>query len=352
MIIGIIGGGQLGMMMVESIQDLPFSFVGLEPNKQCPLKEVIDTIYQFDYRDANGFLKFSEQCDIMTYEFENVDYDLMSQYQCKIPQKRKALEVSANRLIEKTFAASLNIPVPYFESYKNDYEYTQPVIIKTVTGGYDGKGQYVVETVDDFNKLNLNKDCQYIIEDKISFDYEISVICTRDQYGNVITFPIPINSHKNGILFKSLITNNQDTIAFNKAIKHTKKIVEKLDYVGTLAVEFFVMKDEVIFNEFAPRPHNSGHYTIEGCSVSQFRNHILAISNEKILEPKLIGPTVMYNILGQDMDKIETLKEFGEIHLYHKDDAKENRKMGHITVVCNSQEKLHEVSKKIEEVLS
>lgn len=350
--IGIVGGGQLGMMMVEDSKDKPFEFVGLDPSQNCPLTfETKDMIFA-EYCDSDAFKKLIEKVDVATYEFENVDFDLIKKYERKFPQKLKALEKSKNRIIEKNYATKLGIKTPKYHIYNKEYLFTYPVIVKTTTGGYDGKGQFVCNSKEEYNSLPVDTNVEYIIEEKILFDYEISVVATRDQYGTIAYYPITRNTHKNGILHSSKVLVDQEARLTVLAREYTKRLLVDLDYVGTLAVEYFVQGTDVVFNEFAPRPHNSGHYTIEGCNVSQFQNHILAVAGEKVIQPKLLKPTIMFNILGQHMSKIDILKELGNVHLYHKAIANINRKMGHITITAETSEMLETLIKKIEEVLS
>lgn len=340
MIIGIIGGGQLGLMMAEAAKKYNHIIIGLDPNDQCPLSFIADEMITADYYDEEAISKLVDLSDVVTYEFENVNLELVSKYENKIPQKRDALYFSRNRLIEKGFAGNLGIPTPkYFKLDRNNFFY--PAIIKTTTGGYDGKGQWKIENQRDVDHIEINNQVEYVIEEIVEYDFEISVIVTRDFMKKEVYYPIPINSHRNGILFTSTVFNEIDPLIVSKAKDYTSRIVRELDYIGTLAVEYFVKGNDVIFNEFAPRPHNSGHYTIEGCNVSQFENHIHAITNESVIEPYLQGPTIMINVLGQDNGFVKMCK--GENlyhHDYRKSESKNNRKMGHITIVSQSKKEV------------
>ncbi|AIO18178.1 N5-carboxyaminoimidazole ribonucleotide synthase [Candidatus Izimaplasma bacterium HR1] len=334
--IGIIGGGQLGLMMAEAAKKYNHIIVGLDPNECCPLSHVADEMIVGQYNNKELFKEFEEKCDVITYEFENVDMDLVSQYEDKIPQKRAALFYSRNRLTEKAFARDLNIPTAKFLKYDKQLLF-YPSIIKTTTGGYDGKGQWKISKKEDVDQMLFDSNIEYIIEELVEFDYEISVVASRDSFGNVSFIPIPVNKHRNGILFTSTVFDDIDSLIVSKAKEYTTRIIEDLDYVGTLAVEYFVKGNQVIFNEFAPRPHNSGHYSIEGCSVSQFENHILAITNQKVMKSHLINPTIMINVLGQDNGFIEDISDSSvHYHDYNKTERKNDRKMGHITIVSST----------------
>ena len=332
--IGIIGGGQLGMMMAEAAIPMGHSIVSLDPNPKCPLSYYSNKHITAAYDDLEAILKMVKLCDVITYEFENVDFNLVKQFEDIIPQKSKALFVTKNRLREKSFAKELGIATPTFYRFEGMIHQV-PCVVKTTEGGYDGKGQFYLMTNKDVSKLSLDSNVEYIVEEFIEYDYEISVVVTRDTFNNVVTFPITRNIHKNGILFRSLTYVDISEKASQTAIEYATKIINELDYVGTMAIEFFVKGDHIIFNEYAPRPHNSGHYTIEGTTVSQFKNHILAITKDVIKEPKLIAPTEMINVLGQDMVYVERAQTLSNtnIHMYHKDKVVPNRKMGHLTIV-------------------
>jgi len=336
MIIGIIGGGQLGMMIAEASKEYNHTIIGLDPNPRCPLSYIADELIVADYNDEKAFERLAKKCDVLTYEFENVDLNLVKRFENKIPQKGIALLLSRNRITEKQFARELEIPVPKFIKYGEEDVFF-PSIIKTTTGGYDGKGQHLLRNESDVDRLCELNDNEWIVEELIEFDYEISVVVTRDTYGNEEYYPVPINKHRKGILFTSTISNELNPLIVSKAKKYTSKIIKRLDYVGTMAVEYFVKEGNVIFNEFAPRPHNSGHYTIEGCTVSQFKNHILAITKKEVLKSELIKPTIMINVLGQDNVFIKRANELNVCYYnYKKDISKTDRKMGHITIVSDN----------------
>ncbi|XMB72985.1 5-(carboxyamino)imidazole ribonucleotide synthase [Mycoplasmatota bacterium WC30] len=338
--IGIIGGGQLGMMMAKAAIELGHEIVSLDPQKQCSITKYSNQHLVYNYNDKIGINKLIESTDVITYEFENIDTEVIQALNVNLPQKLKTLKMSQNRLIEKNFAKSMGIKTPIYKKLESESDLFYPSIIKSTSGGYDGKGQLLLKDSSYFDKKSLNMNKEYIIEELIDFDYEISIISTRDSFGNIVYYPTPRNVHKDGILFTSTVTNDIPRIIISKAKDYTRQILESLNYVGTLAVEYFVSNMEVIFNEFAPRPHNSGHYSIEGCNVSQFKNHILAITNKEVIEPVLLHHSIMINILGQNMDYYIRAKSLNNIHIhcYHKQEIRANRKMGHITITRNSME--------------
>ncbi len=322
------------MMMAKAALDLGHVIISLDPNKKCSISKYSNQHLVYNYSDEEGIKKLIEISDVITYEFENINTDVIQNLKDKLPQKIMALEISQNRIKEKNLAKFLGVKTPKYIKFTNESDLFYPSIIKSSKGGYDGKGQFLLEDKSDFNKEFLNGSSEYIIEEFIDFDYEISIISTKDAFGNIVYYPTPKNVHREGILFTSIITDDIPLEVIIKAKEYTKQILESLDYVGTLVVEYFVKGVDVIFNEFAPRPHNSGHYTIEGCDVSQFKNHILAITNELVIEPELKNHSIMINVLGQNLDYCIRAKnhENAYIHNYHKIEVRENRKMGHITI--------------------
>lgn len=335
--------------MAEEAKLLGHTITSLDPNPNCSITKYSDCHISKDYNDKEVLQYLNDHCDVITYEFENVDLDVLQKYTNRIPQKLKALEISRNRMIEKNYAKALGIKTPNYNLVSKSKDIFTPSIIKTLTGGYDGKGQYLISNTTNISNVNKIGKIPYICEELVLFDYEISVIGTRDTKGTIVYFPIPVNTHKNGILHTSIIDGNISKSISDLAYKYTKLILEDLDYVGTLAVEFFVRGDEVLFNEFAPRPHNSGHYSQEGTTVSQFKNHILAITGENIIEPTLIKNTIMINVLGQNKNYYINAKELpnATLHDYYKSSTRTNRKIGHINCTYNTMEERNETMKTI-----
>ena len=341
--IGIVGGGQLGLMMAEAAKLLNHKIISLDPNPNCPLAKVSDNHICANYDDESQIDSLYNLSDVITYEFENVDLSLISKYGDKIPQGKKALEISRNRLLEKEMSKRLGIKTVKYHKLVNSNIQFFPCVIKTTTGGYDGKGQYIVLNKNEFNQLDFDLNKEYIVEEYIKYDYETSMIITRDFHGSIECFPVPVNDHRNNILFTSIVSNEFPEVVLNKMKEYSEKIIKDLDYIGTMAIEYFIVGNNVIFNEIAPRPHNSGHYSIEGCNVSQFHNHILAITEETIKKPFLIKNVLMINVLGQDTQYTENAKMIDDIyiHMYGKKEVKHNRKMGHITYLGNTPEELN-----------
>lgn len=356
--IGIVGGGQLGRMMALTAKAMGYRVIILDPAVDCPAGQVSDEQIIAKYDDDSAWEQLSAKASVITYEFENVDSDLAKKYVSSIPQGYRALQVAQHRLQEKSFAEKSGILCHPYRSVNGYDELIQaidilgyPCVLKTCRFGYDGKGQMVLRSETDLDKCKplLNQEC--ILEAYVEFEKEISVIVTRNK-AEIAYFPISENIHVNGILKYSIVPARITWDLVSQAHKIAAKIVEGLDYNGTLAIELFVKDKELYFNEMAPRPHNSGHYSIEGCNYSQFTTHIRAICGLPLKPIVLNQPTVMVNILGQDLPKVlEYIKGDTEIdsylHLYGKEEAVVNRKMGHLTLWGTELDRLYETSKMI-----
>ena len=342
--IGIIGGGQLGQMMAISAIYAGHKVISLDPSADCPASKVSQVI-QAPYDDVEALKELAEQADVLTYEFENVDADALDAvaHLAPLPQGTRLLRLSQNRILEKCFLSQdLGLPVaPYREIESSadleDYDFSVTRVLKTATGGYDGHGQVVIR---DEESLAAAKDLAAqtacVLEDFVSFDKEISVIISGNGKDFTV-FPVQENQHRNNILSKTLVTARISEGLADQAQKLAQKIAEELQLSGTLCIELFVAGDQLLVNEMAPRPHNSGHYSIEACNFSQFDTHIKGILGEELPDIRLHGPAVMLNVLGQDMEAAEAfVKKHPEahLHLYGKEEAKHNRKMGHITILA------------------
>ncbi len=351
--IGIIGGGQLGMMMSEAAIKLNCTIISYDPQEECSIRKYSSKHFVGAFDDLELLKKFCMDCNIITYEFENIPFNIikeLSKEHCIYPNY-KALKYSQDRYEEKMLARKCKIATTNFYQVKVGEELTlcfNKSILKTNSGGYDGKGQIILEnSVSDEAKLLVsNSVC--IVEEFLDFDFEISVIVNRSRDGSITTFPITKNIHKNNILYKVIVPVELAETARNEAVNGAIKLANELDLYGTLTVEYFVKDNQIIFNEMAPRPHNSGHYTIEGCSVSQFSQHIKAILGDELSSPKLLKNCIMLNILGQDLHLSKVSD--GYVHMYDKTVAKFNRKMGHVTFVGNNFDELNSIVNKYLEV--
>lgn len=355
--IGIIGGGQLGRMMAIAAKYMGYQIIVLDPTPNCPTAQVADEQIVALYDDLDAIKELTEKSDVVTYEFENVDLQAATYIEArgKLPQGAYALEVTQNREKEKTVIKEAGLPVPSFSIVQNGEEcevalkdIPLPAVIKTCRGGYDGKGQLKIENATDMKAAAqfADQDGTFIIEQWIQFDKEISVIFSRAQSGEIAVFPVAENVHKDHILYETIVPAQINEIVEEKAIDAAKVLAEKMSIVGTFAIEMFVKGNDIYINEMAPRPHNSGHYTIEACNISQFTAHIRAVCGLPLPIIKLLQHALMINVLGEDMENalnaIKTLAD-GYVHLYGKEEPKEKRKMGHVTFIAETAEKLQKL---------
>jgi 5-(carboxyamino)imidazole ribonucleotide synthase len=332
-----------------------YRFVTMDPTADAPCGQVSDRQIVASFDDVQGALQLAEQSDVITYEFENVDAEVAEVLESRsfVPQGSRLLRITQNRIREKTAIQSIGIPVAPFRVIHSLSDLQQaveelglPVVLKTAMGGYDGKGQRVLrersETSGAYAAL-AQSGAELIAEKFIPFEKELSVIAARNLSGQLATFPVAENIHRENILHLSIVPARTSEPIKRKAEEIARQIAEKLDLVGLLAVEMFLAADgEIYVNELAPRPHNSGHYTMDACVTSQFEQHVRAICNLPLGSAKLLSPVVMVNILGEHLqpvlDKVGQLPPAGKLHLYGKKESKAKRKMGHLNVVADTVE--------------
>lgn len=323
--IGIIGGGQLGRMLAMSAKEMGYMIVILDPSEDCCARKFSDFFIKSDFNNFENIEKLCKMSDVITFEFENIDINSYKNLEKKynFVQSSRLLEISKHRLREKEYAKSLGIPtVKYYDSNENNINIDRKFVMKIVELGYDGKGQKIISSNDEIEENT-------ILEELLSLDKEISVVAVKDVEGIEIVAVVE-NEHRNNILFRSNIPANITNEQEKLAIEYTKRILEDNDYYGVLTVEYFISDGKVIFNEIAPRVHNSGHITMQSATKSQFRVHIEAICGLKVGKIENRKAT-LYNILGQNEDYFINLitKREGYLHLYEKE-ARYNRKIGHI----------------------
>ncbi|MDI9358138.1 MAG: 5-(carboxyamino)imidazole ribonucleotide synthase [Phycisphaerales bacterium] len=351
-VIGILGGGQLGRMMAIAAKEMGYRIAVLENTDYCPAQYVADFYFKTtDYTDKKALDEFAHICDVITYEFENIPIATIEYLQnnCKayIPQGSTPLKISQHRLIEKTTIQENGGQVTKFlpistmqDIEKASAELGYPFIVKTCMQGYDGKGQVLIKHQADLQQAEaLVKEQKCIAEAFVHFEKEISVIVVRNTQNEIITLPIAENEHRNGILHKTIVPAHISDQTTELATQTAINFMIQMDLVGTLAIEFFVVGSKVLFNELAPRPHNSGHFSIEAVSYSQFQQHIRAICGLPLGNSELLVPAAgMVNILGQHTEKAKRYFATHHTHntychLYGKREEKHNRKMGHITIL-------------------
>ncbi len=328
--IGIIGGGQLGMMLAGVAKEMGYKVAILDPGEDACARKFADYFIHSAFNVHKNIEKLCEMSDVVTFEFENIDIKSYKKLENKynFVQSSRLLEISQHRLKEKEYANSLGIPtVKYFDSNKGDYEVDGKYVMKTTRFGYDGKGQKIISSNDEVEE-------DTILEELVNLDKEISVVAVKDIEGIEIVAVVQ-NEHRNNILYRSNIPAHITKEQEEAAIDYTKRILSDNDYMGVLTVEYFISDGKVIFNEIAPRVHNSGHITQQSATKSQFRAHIEAICGLKVGKIENREAT-LYNILGQNEEHfINVFKEKGGyLHLYEKE-ARHNRKIGHINFLGN-----------------
>ncbi len=340
--IGIIGAGQLGQMLGFAARDLGMQCIFVDPSPSPPAAACGEVI-QAAFDDKAALSTLAENCDVVTYEFENVPVAALKEISDRVPvyPPPEALLHAQDRLAEKRLFTGLDIPLPAFRCVdsmadleKAVAEIGLPLVLKTRRLGYDGKGQFVIKTAEDVaTAWQQLGGAALIAEQWIDFDYEVSAIGARNPSGDVISYPLTQNRHVDGILHTSRAPVENDVLT-RRAEKYLQRLLEKLDYVGVLTLELFVTGDQLIANEFAPRVHNSGHWSIEGAQPSQFTAHLLAICDASLATPVMGGYAGMLNLIGAIPEATRKLQT-GNLHDYGKE-ARPGRKLGHITVITET----------------
>ena len=343
--IGIIGGGQLGLMIAEQARELGVRTISLDPAPDAPAFRVCDEHIVAAYDDAAALEELCRRSDAVTYEFENVPGEILIPLceKYNIPQGYKPLYDSQDRLREKTNARDHGLRTPGFAAVDDEAslraavkELGLPAVLKTRTLGYDGHGQLVLKTEADIERALPLLAVPCILEEFVRFDFEASIVMVADAE-RVVSFPVGRNIHRDGILDLCIVPAETDPQVLERMKAESERFMRDCGYRGILAIEYFIRGGEIYFNEMAPRPHNSGHYTIEGSTTNQFRELVRYLVGEPLQEPELIAPTVMKNILGQDLEAAEKVaaesRDGVYVHLYGKTENRPKRKMGHITFV-------------------
>ncbi len=347
--IGIVGGGQLGLMISQEVHRLgAFSFI-LDPSKEAPAFKDADYKLIANFDDLKSLRALAEKTDVLSYEFENIPAEILQELNgdYQIPQGIQPLLVSQDRLREKDKARQNGLKTTEYiaiapkdtEGLKRAIEQLgYPSILKTRTLGYDGRGQVVLRSAKELAQAEELLTVPCLLEKFLHFDYECSIILIRSE-DTCIHFPIAQNIHKDGILDLSVVPcPHLSKELEQRIIKDCQHFMTSCGFYGILAIELFVKGNDYYFNEMAPRPHNSGHYTMDGCTTNQFRELSRFLLGEKLVSPQLIAPTIMKNILGEDLDNVKALEDMESvsIHLYGKTESRPKRKMGHINFTNTS----------------
>jgi len=342
-VLGIIGGGQLGSMLATAAKKLEIKTIVLSDDPKAPVKKFCDELIISKYDKIKSIEEFAYKVNIVTFEFENIPFEVLEHILKLKPvyPKPSINKIIQNRFTEKQFVNNLGIKTTNYALIKNQLDILNnedllPGLLKTCTLGYDGKGQFVINNKEEASKLEVEFDKEYILEKKVNLKKEISVVITRFLNNDCLIYDPIENLHINQILNKSVIPADISKDIFEKAQQQAKLIAEKLDYIGTMCVEYFIdEKNNLLVNEIAPRVHNSGHLTINAYNVSQFENHIRAVCNLEKIELKKIHNAEMINIIGEEIrtyrDKSYSKNEF--FFDYQKKEIKKKRKMGHLTIL-------------------
>ncbi len=339
--IGILGGGQLGRMLSVAASRLGFLTHIYEPGAAPPAGQVAHAVTTAGYDDAEALTRFARAVDVITYEFENIPtaaLDVLDPLR-PISPGRDALRISQDRLTEKQFLRDLGLQTAPFAPVESlpDLETAlgsigAPAILKTRRFGYDGKGQARLDRPEDAPAAwTAMADAPSLLEGFVAFSHEVSVIAARGQDGQVACFDPGENLHRDGILRTTMVPARLTAAQKSDAVLLAARILNALEYVGVLGVELFVTPAGLVVNEIAPRAHNSGHWTQNGCAIDQFEQHIRAIAGWPLGDGTRHADVTMENLIGEDMARLPALAAEGAaIHLYGKADVKPGRKMGHV----------------------
>ena len=346
--IGILGGGQLGRMLSVAASRLGFLTHIYEPGANPPAAQVADQCTTASYADIEALRAFAESVDVITYEFENIPTDALDVLEAIKPiyPNREALRVSQDRITEKDYLNDLGLTTaPYAQvDTLADLQAAAkkiglPAILKTRRFGYDGKGQSRLKSTDDIEPAHSDMaGAPSVLEGFVNFSREISVIAARGINGEIACYDPGENVHRDGILYTTTIPAEIPAMMAMDAALMAGKILNALDYVGVMGVEMFVTPQGLIVNEIAPRVHNSGHWTQNGCAVDQFEQHIRAVAGWPLGDGSRYLDVVMENLIGDDMDRVPDLSKDPKVslHLYGKADVKKGRKMGHFNRVTSN----------------
>lgn len=370
-ILGMLGGGQLGRFFVSAAHELGYQVWVLDPDPASPAGQIADRHLISAYDDVHALQDLAKECAAITTEFENVPAKTLEYFarHTVVHPSAAAVSICQNRSAEKSFLLTHNFPHAPFVLVQNEFALQNlsadmfPGILKVAHFGYDGKGQARVATVQEAKEaFNSFKGEPCVLEKQLALDSELSVVLTRSQTGEIACFCAAENIHQNGILDISIAPARQHAQLRNEAQQLAKEVAQKLDYVGVLGVEFFVVGDRLFINEMAPRPHNSGHFTIDACVSNQFEQQVRALCGLPLGNPRHHSIAVMVNILGDAWFKegeelepdwpnllnIPNLK----LHLYGKARARAGRKMGHFTLIGNEIDSVLEAAQHARALLS
>ena len=366
--LGIIGGGQLGMMITEAAKNLSeyiSEITVLDPTENCPAAQAGAKQIIGDFKDELAILKLADRSDIITYEIESGNTDVLSRLKARIEPSPSTLSIIQDKLSQKTFLSENGLPVSQF------YEITSlddlrekikdlglPVLLKSRRDAYDGRGNFKITSSNEIEKAYQHFDGKSLMVEKfVNFKMEVSVIAARNTKGDITTYPLVENIHENNILKTTIAPARVSDDVISNAGEIAKKTMEVLNGAGVFGIEMFIDQDDkILINEIAPRVHNSGHHTLQSCKTSQFEQHLRAILGLELGSTDLIHRTIMCNILGPDgfegkYKPIVLEKDGAYLKMYGKDVSKPQRKLGHFNVVdLNDSKDASELLKMADEI--
>ena len=368
-VLGIIGGGQLGMMLTEAAQNMKdeiSKIIVLDPTENCPASKVGAEQIIADFKDKNAIKKLSELSDIITYEIESGDSDTLKKLEehTEISPSPRTLKTIQDKLLQKQFLQKNGIPVAEFAIIENKEELDQmidkmglPLLLKMRKDAYDGRGNYKINSKSDIDDaLDLFSGKSLMVEKFIKFEKEVSVIAARNTKGEIVTYPVVENIHENNILKMTIAPGRVSDNVKKQAEQIAEKTMEVLQGAGVFGIEMFVTSDdEVLINEIAPRVHNSGHHTLQSSDTSQFEQHLRAILGMNLGDVSIKSPTIMYNILGPatfqgEYNVLCPKKNNVFLKMYGKLESKPKRKIGHINIVDKDNSGMNELLAQVEDL--
>ena len=351
--LGMLGGGQLGRMFTIAARTMGYEVVVLDPDKESPAGKLATTHICADYSDQTALDQIAKSCDAITTEFENVPASTLDALAKTKPVRpgAKAISIAQDRIQEKNFLKDNGFTTAPFavinslDDLKNSIgSIGTPAILKVSRFGYDGKGQFGINTESDIEKAWQALEGEAcVLEQRMPLDIEVSVVLARSTEGEVVTYPVSENIHEGGILDVSVVPARINKDLEIKVTEMAQKVATALDYIGLMAVEFFISNGKILVNEIAPRPHNSGHYTLDACLTDQFEQQVRAVCGLPLGDTTLLSPVVMINMLGNiwhggQAPKWQKLLDHPNVklHLYGKREARPGRKMGHFNVLSKN----------------
>ena len=356
--IGIIGGGQLGKMIGIEAKRMSLNVAYLDPDMNCPASSIADQMIVSDFKDEKSIIELANKSDVLTFEIELANSSVLKDLETRgyaVHPASGVLNTIQNKLRQKRFLREKGIQVPEFEEVttveqakKICEDFGYPSVLKACEDTYDGRGNFLVRSVRDVKRgIQYFEGRRCMIEKFIPFTKEVSVMVARNTRGRIVSFPVAQNIHTNNILDTTIAPANISSRVDSEAKLIAEKVVDSLKGVGVFGIEMFLKGNKLMINEIAPRPHNSGHFSIEACSVSQFEHHIRAILGLPLTKPRLMSPVVMMNILGipnytgryrfKGIEKAFTIPGL-KVHFYGKKITKPKRKLGHFTITAENVE--------------